>query len=346
MLLLLSCSNGTDSAAAGPPRNQATRVVVAEIREQRFIDEVQALGTALANESVEIKSRIPSLITVIAFEEGQFVAKGDLLLELENREIRAQVAVADAELKETQSIYDRNRSLIDTQAISVSNLEQLQAAMHVDEANVEAAKARLANTVIRAPFAGQIGLRRISPGSFVDTQTVITTLDDTRTIKLEFSVPETFVPALSLGMEIAAESLVYPDRLFHGSVSSIDTRLDPVSRSIQVRALIPNEDDVLKPGMFLSVNLKRDRGDVLVAPEEAIVPEGSAQFVFLVNGDTVKQQRVELGRRIPGSVEIVSGVQSGDIVITEGTQKVREGSQVEIVQQRASGEPTTDAGGS
>jgi membrane fusion protein (multidrug efflux system) len=137
-------------------------------------------------------------------------------------------------------------------------------------------------------------------------------------------------------MSIEAESLVYPDRTFSGTVDSIDTRLDPVARSVQIRAIITNTDGALKPGMFMTVSLQRERGEVLVAPEESIVPEGGQQFVFLVQEGIAKKRAVTLGRRVPGSVEILSGLSAGDMLITEGTHKVRNGSQVEVLNQQAS----------
>lgn len=295
-----------------------------------MVDEIQALGTASANESIEIRPRISSLVERIAFTEGEFVNAGDLLVELENSEIVAGLALARASLSESQSLYNRSLSLADTQAISASNLEQLLAQVRVDEAQVEAAKARLENTVIRAPFSGRVGLRRVSPGSFVSNSAVITTLDDVETIKLDFSVPETFYSVLSKGMNVTAHSLVYPDRVFNGSVASIDTRVDPVSRAVMVRAIIPNADGALKPGMFLSVDLQRDRGEQLLAPEQAIVPEGSNQYVYVVSGGVAEKRAVQLGRRIPGLVVINSGLDPGEIVITEGTHMVRDGSKVEM----------------
>ena len=212
--------------------------------------------------------------------------------------------------------------------------------MRIDEAQVEAARARLEHTVIRAPFAGRVGLRRVSPGSFVSNSTVITTLDDVSKIKLDFSVPETFLMVLSKGMRITAQSLVYPDREFNGTVASIDTRLDPISRAVQVRAIIPNSDGLLKPGMFMSVALKRDRGELVVAPEQAIVPEGNSQYVFVVADGVAHKRLVQLGRRIPGFVAIVAGLEPGESVITEGTHKVRDGSRVEVPGQVTAEEPS------
>lgn len=315
---------GTQGSWGGP-----VKVVTQPVQLRPLIDEIEALGTARANESIEIQPRISSLIERVAFEEGQLVEQGELLVELENSEIVAGLALAEASLSESRSLYQRSKSLGETQAISASNLEQLLAQVQVNQAQVEAAKARLANTVIEAPFTGRIGLRRVSPGSFVDTDTVITTLDDVSQIKLDFSVPETFLTVVREGMRIKAHSLVYPDHIFEGTVASIDTRLDPVARSVQVRAIIPNEDNTLRPGMFMTVDLQRDRGDVLVAPEEAIVPEGDRQFVFVVTDGTAEKRVVELGRRVPGFVVIEAGLTDGEAVITEGTHKVRDGSAVE-----------------
>lgn len=298
-----------------------------------MIDEIEALGTAGANESIEIQPRVSSIIERIHFEEGQLVNKGDLLIELENNEIVAGLAVARAALSESRSLYDRSKSLADTQAISASSLEQLLAQVKVNEAQVQAAQARLDNTRIRAPFSGRVGLRRVSPGSFVNTSTVITTLDDIGKIKLDFSVPETFMTVLSTGMAINAQSLVYPDRTFTGVVQSIDTRLDPVSRSIRVRAIVPNADAALKPGMFLTVDLQRDRGEVLLAPEQALVPEGSRQYVYVLVGGVAEKRAVTLGQRIPGFVVIDSGLISGEAIITEGTHKVSDGTPVEVLEQ-------------
>jgi membrane fusion protein (multidrug efflux system) len=309
------------------------KVVTERVELQPMIDEIEALGTATANESIEIRSRVSSLVERIAFEEGQVVSKGELLVELENNEIVAGLALAEASLSESRSLYSRSKSLADTNAISLSSLEQLMAQVQVDEAQVEAARARLDNMVIRAPFAGRVGLRRVSPGSFVSTNRVITTLDDVSKIKLDFSVPEAFLTAVTEGMNIIASSLVYPGRLFRGVVASVDTRLDPVSRSVLVRAVIPNDDGSLKPGMFMTVDLQRDRGNVIMAPEESIVPEGSQQYVFVVTDGIAEKRAVILGRRIPGRVVIDAGLSAGEAVITEGTNKVEHGSRVELFKQ-------------
>jgi membrane fusion protein (multidrug efflux system) len=332
LLLTGACS---DEPAAGAARswNSAPKIVAAPVIKRSLVDEIQALGTAQANESIEIQPRVASLIDRILFEEGELVEAGQLLVELESSEIVAGLALAEAALSESRSLYARNKSLSTSQAVSASTLEQLLAEVKVDQAMVEAAKARLSNMRIRAPFAGRIGLRRESPGSFVDSSTVITTLDDVSVIKLDFSVPETFLTVIREGMRIQANSIVYPDRVFEGTVSSIDTRLDPVSRAVRVRAIMPNTEGALKPGMFLTVDLQRDRGEVLVAPEQAIVPEGSQQFVYVVLDGKVEKRAVTIGRRIPGFVVITEGLSEGESVVTEGTGKVRDGGDVELLEQ-------------
>ncbi len=349
-LLPLAAAASLAGCGDGPVQSQdggwgsAAKVVTTEVQLRPIVDEIEALGTARANESIEVRPRIASLVDRIAFDEGQAVRQGDLLVELENSEIEAGLALAKASLSESRSVYERNKSLASTQAISASNLDQLLAEMRTDEAQVEAARARLANTRIRAPFAGRVGLRHVSPGSFVDTSTVITTLDDVSRIKLDFSVPEAFLTVIRQGMDIVAHSLVYPDREFTGAVESIDTRLDPVSRAVQVRAILPNDDGALKPGMFLTVDLRRDRGDVLVAPEQAIVPEGTRQYVFRIREGKAEKRRVILGRRIPGFVTIEDGLEPGDEIVTEGTHKLRDGSSVETIAPITATAPPTPSG--
>jgi membrane fusion protein (multidrug efflux system) len=209
--------------------------------------------------------------------------------------------------------------------------------MNADDARVEAARARLAKTMIRTPFFGRIGLRRVSPGDFVDSSSIITTLDDTRTIKLDFSIPGTFLSAVTEGMTITARSTLYPETEFSGLVRNLDTRLDPVVRAIQIRAELPNDENLLKPGMLLTVKLQQDRGNVLIVPEGSIVPERGEQFVYLVENNRATKRKVMLGRRLAGLVEITTGLKAGDTVVTDGAHKIREGMLLEILSLPAAG---------
>jgi membrane fusion protein (multidrug efflux system) len=310
----------------------STGVVITEARIKSFPLSAEALGNARANEAVDIRPEITAAITSIEFEEGEPVEQGEVLVRLESSEPLADLAAARAALVDSESQYRRSRELYETRVVSESELEQLEARRDADQAAVNAAQSRLDHTVIRAPFAGQLGLRRVSLGSIVGPSTVITTLDDTSRIKLDFDVPEVFLSRLVTGLAVVAMSAAWPDMAFEGVVTSVDTRVDPVSRTITVRALLPNEEGRLRPGMFLTVTLLKDDVVALMIPEQAIVPERSKQFVFVVGeGNVVERREVRSGRRRPGEVEILDGLAEGERVIIEGTQKVRPGSVVEAV---------------
>lgn len=314
---------------------KAPDVIVAVARVQPFPLSAEALGNARANEAVDIRPEVTAAVTEILFEEGQEVRKGDVLLRLESSEPLADLAAARAALVDSESQYRRSAELFKTRVVSASQLEQIEAQRDADQAAVKAAESRLAHTVIRAPFDGQIGLRRVSVGSIVDPSTVITTLDDTSRIKLDFDVPEVFISRLQIGLTVTARSAAWPDLVFDGRVISIDTRVDPVSRTITVRALLPNEDARLRPGMFLTVSLLKEDVVALLVPEEAILPERSKQFVLVVGADDIVERReVRTGRRRPGEVEIIEGLDDGERVIVEGTQKARPGQAVGIIEER------------
>jgi membrane fusion protein (multidrug efflux system) len=327
---------GMDVASAQPAGRGASAApvqVFAAVAETRsFPLSAEALGNARANEAIDVRSEITAALTRIHFEEGQWVEKGAVLVELENASQLAAVASAKAALVESSSQLKRSEELFKTNVVAASQLEQLKAKQEADLANLHAAESRLVQTIIRAPFSGRLGLRRVSIGAIVNTDTVITTLDDTSRIKLDFEVPEVFIARLQPGLAISAHSAAWPDQKFHGEVTSVDTRVDPVTRTISVRALIPNDEGHLRPGMFLTVSVMREDVSALMVPEESIVPERSKQFVFVVDQNSVVSLReVETGRRRPGEVEILAGLQDGEIVITQGTQKVRAGQVVEIL---------------
>jgi membrane fusion protein (multidrug efflux system) len=311
-------------AGAGMP----TPVVSVAVREQPLASELKALGTARANESVEVTSKTSNVVTAVRFRDGQRVQRGQLLVELDSAQARADLAAAQAALTESSSQLTRSRELLPTQALSKSQFDQIVATQQADEARVAAARAKLEDTVIRAPFSGRVGLRRISVGSLISPGTVITTLDDSSVMKVDFAVPEVNLSQLREGLSLTATSTAWPGRRFSGRVTSVDSRIDPVSRSVMVRAEVPNPEALLKPGMFLNVEIVRDKRTALVVPEEALVPEQNRQYVFVVDGGTAQRREVRIGARSPGNVEILSGLTAGERVIVEGTVKVREGGAV------------------
>lgn len=303
-------------------------VITAAASQRELSVAIEAIGTANSNEAVSITSRTSNIVTAIHFADGEQVKAGQVLVELDRQQANATLAQATAAFDESRSQYNRSRELVATQVLSKAQYEQIEATMKSNEARVAAAQASLADTYIRAPFSGGVGMRLVSLGALINPGTVITTLDDTTSIKVDFAVPESNVGSLRNGQTVLARTNAYPGRKFNGRVVSVGSRVDPVTRAVTVRAIVGNGDAALKPGMFLTVELSQDRRPALIIPEEAVVPEQARQFVYVVDGNVVRKREVMLGRRQPGFVEVTSGIKSGDHVVTEGTIKLRDGAAV------------------
>ncbi len=327
-LSVAACAPRSSSGPANRPNQGPVEVTTALVVVKPLGLAIEAVGTARANEAVEVTSKTSNIVTAIRFQEGSQVKAGDVLVELDSAEARASLAEAEAALADSERQYARSRDLADSQALSESALDQLEATLKANRARVEAARARLADTTIRAGFAGRTGFRRVSVGTVVNPGTVITTLDDTSVIKLDFTIPETYLFAVRKGLPIQASTAGLRGRTFEGTITNLDSRIDPVTRSIVVRAEIPNPDGVLRPGMFMTVTLQGDVTPSLVVPEAAIVPEQGRAYVFVVDGRVAQRREVTLGRRQPGEVEILSGLKEGERVVVDGTHNLRDGAQV------------------
>jgi membrane fusion protein (multidrug efflux system) len=306
---------------------------------QAWSDTIEALGTAKANESITLTAKIAETVRRVNFADGQKVDAGDVLVELTSSQQAAQLADAQAMAKDAQRQFDRQQDLVKQGTVSKALFDTSTAARDSGQAKVAAIRAQLADRVITAPFAGVLGLRQVSPGTLVQPGTAITTLDDIHVIKLDFAVAETELAALKPGLAVKARSPAYPQQVFEGRIESLDSRVDPVTRALTVRALVANPDALLKPGMLLNVALYTRERDALTVPELALVPTGSKQFVYRIGADaTVQQVEVKIGARREGIVEISSGLAAGDRVVVEGTVSLRDGTQVAIA-----GEGTTAA---
>ena len=313
---------------AGAPSSAVAVVTAAAKREPMGIA-IEAVGTTRANESVQVTSKASNTVVAIHFKEGEDVERGAVLVQMDDAGAQADLAVAQAALVRSRSQYDRSKDLASRQALSAADLEQVEATLKADVARVAAAQVRVADTVIRASFSGRTGFRQVSVGSLVNPGTVITTLDDVHVIKLDFTVPETYLFVLRRGLPITAAATGLPDRKFSGEVTNIESRVDPVTRSITVRAELPNNDHVLRQGMFMTVSLQGDVVPTLLVPEEAIVPERGRTYVFVVANGVVERREVRTGKRRPGAVEVVDGLAENERVVVEGTQNVRDGTSVQ-----------------
>lgn len=313
--------------AAGPV------VIVAEAREEGFSEAIEALGTLRANESVVLTATVTETIRALHFDDGDRVEAGQLLVELERGEEQAQLTEARATLEEAHRQYRRVESLEARDKASRSLLDERRREWETARARVTAIESRLADRMIRAPFAGVLGLRDISVGDLVTPGDPLVTLDDDAVMKLEFTVPATFLAVVEPGLAIEATSPAWPGETFTGEIKAVDSRIDPTTRAVRVRALLPNPGHRLKPGLLMQVEIRRPDRRALFIPEEALMPQGERQFVLRVDrtdNNKVVRQEVGIDARRPGQVEITAGLAPGDAVITHGTQKARPGQPVRI----------------
>lgn len=320
--------NGPAPAATGtlPPL-----VTAGEVARVEWQDEIQALGTAQANESVTLTAKVTETVTRVNFQDGDFVEAGTVLVDLSGRAEVAQLEAAQATFVEARQQYDRLAELVKQGTIPRSQLDTQLSVRDAARARADAIRAALADRIITAPFAGVLGFRRVSPGALVTPGTPIATLDDIRTIKLDFPVPEAYFGRIAPGQAIRARSEAFREHAFEGTVTAVGSRVDPLTRAVTVRAELANPEALLRPGMLLSVRLLEPMRTTLVVPEIAVVQVGQRAFVYRLDAeDRVSQVEVSLGARRYGEVEILEGLSAGERIVVEGTVKLREGAQVRI----------------
>ena len=335
-LIIAGCGDDKEGASKGGRpsyggRNNApTDVVTSTVKISDFKDTFTALGTARAKGSIDITSRSTNIIKEILFKEGELVEKNTLLVTLDNRELTAELAIRNASLDELRSQYRRLESLSKNQAITESELEERASQVKIAEAQLAVTQAKLDDTYIKAPFRGRLGLRAVSIGSLVQSTTQITTLDDTSIIKAIFAVPESFLSTIDIGQFVSIKSSIFETKIFEGRIKTINSRVDDATRNIFIVAEINNSKNLLKPGMFLTVNIDRERKNSILIPEESLAPRLGIQYVFVIEDNKAKEVKVKLGSRITGSIEILDGLKEGDVIVTEGIQKLRSGQPVKI----------------
>jgi len=309
---------------------KALPIKIAEVTETEFADFVEAVGSTFAYESAEITSNVTEVVQKINFRDGQHVKKGDVIVVLRYAEESAQLTAAKANLKEQEREIERLSGLVKNGAAAVSALDARNTQKQLAEQQILQFQAQVSDRIIRAPFDGVLGLRNISVGSLVSPQNIITTIDDLSTMRVDFTVPEIYLGQVRSNLPIQAVSQAYPDQVFKGKVTQVDTRVDPSSRAIRIRAEIPNERQLLKPGMLLYVELALEKGTSPSIPERSVIQTGEKKFAFKVSKDLVQRTEISLGRRKPGYVEVLSGLSLGDSVATSGLQDLNDGTSVEI----------------
>jgi membrane fusion protein (multidrug efflux system) len=316
--------------AAAPP----TPVIVSAVRSVPFEDRIEALGTLRANESLALTASVTETVSALYFDDGDRVMKGKVLVEMTSAEEHAQLKEARALVNEAERQYRRVQSLATQGTASKSLLDERGREWETARARLVAIESRLSDRLIKAPFAGVVGLRNISVGALVEPGDLITTLDDDAVMKLDLAVPSVYLSSLTPGLEVTATTRAYGETAFAGKVRSIDSRVDPVTRSVLVRVMVPNQDRMLKPGMLMQVVLRKDPRQAIVVPEAALMPVGRDQFVLLAvaqeSGHKVERRQLRIGSRRPGEVEVLEGLSPGELVITHGTMRVRPGQDVKV----------------
>lgn len=314
---------GPGGFSRGPTYVMVESATVREIR-----DEVEAIGTTRANESVTIAAKVTDTVSRVNFEDGQIVEKGTVLVELTNKEQSALLDESEANLIDARNQARRLQELAAENSVPLSQVDEAMARRSAAEARFQSIVARLEDRLITAPFSGLLGFRKVSEGTLVTPGSEITTLDDISVIKLDFSIPEVYLDLVSEGLELVAQSSAFPDRRFEATVRTIGSRVDENTRAATIRAHIDNPDHVLKPGMLLTVHLTTATRAALMVPESSLMQRSAQVFVYTITDDQAEMLQIKAGVRRDGWIEVLSGVNEGQRVITEGVIKIRNGSPV------------------
>jgi membrane fusion protein (multidrug efflux system) len=329
--------------AAAPSQQQrraggggAADVVVSLVRTATVVDRAESVGTVRARDAVTITAKVAGIVTNIRFQEGQRIEEGEQLVDLDAAALRAEFDQARAFSDDARSQLVRARGLQAGQTITAQRLETLEALARQAEGRVRQTQARLEEMRIAAPFSGRVGLRQVSVGALVQPGTVITTLDDISRVRVEFAVPEIYIARVRQGSPVVARAGAFGDRRFEGRVAVVDTRIDTTTRTVRVISEFDNADEALKPGLFMTVELEMQRrDDALLVAEEALDPLGDRNFVYVIRDNRARRVEVQLGQRLQGEVEVLSGVRAGEPVVVRGIQRLRNDAPVRVVETMA-----------
>jgi len=315
-----------DDSKIGKGGNAPIPAKIFVVKEAEFSNGIQAVGTLLANEEVEIISEIAGKVVGIYFEEGKSVAKNQLLVKVEDTDLQAQLKRAEYQLKLLSERLERQKILLNKDAVSREEFEQVQTDYNILLADIELLKIKISKTEIRVPFSGTIGFRNISIGSYLQPSTSIGHLTDQNELKVEFSIPEKYASSALVGRKILFKTEI-SDQKHEAVVYAVDPRIDVATRTVLVRGKYKNTKSVLKGGMFVRLTLITDvASDVILIPTESIVPEMDGKKVWVVSDGKAQSRIITTGFRSNNNIEISSGLKVGDSVMITGLMQVREGS--------------------
>lgn len=324
LLSMTACGqNDTGRERAAP------LVTVGPVSSHQFVERYVAVGTANANEQVSVRAPVTERITRLGFSDGDFVNRGQILAVLAQGQETASLASAQARVREADKQLSRVAELQKRGFATNAGLDSATATAQAARAAANEAGASVGDRVIRAPFAGQVSLRRISVGAVVSAGDEIATVSDVSSIKLDFSIPETMLANVGVGQNVSARAAAFPDLEVAGRIEAIDSVINPQTRTATLRAILPNRGGRLKPGMLLSVTIESNARTAPAVPELALVREGDTSFVYTIGKDQkAKRVAVKTGIRDGQLVEITGGLEAGDRIVTEGVVKLSDGVKV------------------
>ncbi len=328
-IALAACSEGGGDRGG---RGGAPKVVGGTVTEAEFTSDIETVGTAFANEQTVITSPVTERIERLGFSDGDIVRRGAMIAQLSRGEESADLSAIEARAREANQQLERLISLQKRGFATNAAVDQQTALRDSARADANAIRSRISDRVIRAPFDGVLSLRTISPGTVVTSGSPIATISDISSIKLDFTVPEAYLTSIEKGQVIEAISTAYPDQSFFGTIDNIDPLVDELSRSVTVRAILPNNSRLLRPGMLLTIKIISESRNSLAIPETALIAQGDQNFVFVVDDEGIaRRTSIETGLRSNGMIEVTSGIAKGTKIVADGTVKVRDDAPVEAV---------------
>lgn len=316
-------------AQGGPPGARQVAVESMVVAPQRLESTVEAIGTVLADASATLRAEVPGQVVERHFEEGERVKKGDPLYSIEATVLEAEANEARATVEQSEAAYTRAQELIKNKLISATDFDTARANYNVAVARWNSAQARLSKTVIRAPFDGYAGLRRINVGDYLTIGQEVVNVVSLDPLRVDFSVPETLLARLHPGLRIRVSVGAFPGESFEGEITAVDPQIDVAGHNLAARARLPNPDLKLRPGLFAQVSVSlAEKPDALLIPEQAIWPIGQDKTVYVIKEGTVARRVVRIGERKPGYVEITAGLEPGEEIVVAGQMKLYEGAAV------------------
>jgi len=325
-------------AQGGPPGGRQITVETMLVQPVRLETTVEAVGTVLAEASALLRAEVPGQIVKRHFEEGQPVREGAPLFSIEATVLEAEANEARANVEQSEAAYKRAQELVRNQLVSATDFDTARANYNVAVARLASAQARLSKTVIRAPFDGFVGLRRINVGDYTTIGQELVNVVRLDPLRVEFNVPETLLARVQPGQTIAITVGAFPGEMFAGEVTAIDPQIDVTGHSLAVRARLPNPTLKLRPGLFAQVAVSLAvKPDAIMVPDEAIWPIGNEKILYVVEDGVAKQRVVTIGDRKPGMAEIATGLSAGEEIVVAGQMKLFEGAAVRTIPATAAG---------